>query len=443
MLPKEIKKEDLNLKKSTKKDQKNLMCYKNYCKTGNSLNLELNNNELSKDELSNLAVQERSEKIKYKMGKHLLNNKDASISLKNIVKRYWKKILLIFIAAFIFNAGIQVFLNRAETIPSGVTGIPTLLQYSFPVIKPYFALIYLACNIPLFLIFGWRIKRSFVILTLCFMVCQIITNFFFTSKIISESINEFITFTDSYKPYTNWSDIIYSIVGALFIAFGISLSWKAGGSTGGTDIIAYYFSMKSKKSVGHILSIIGVCSAILFLFIFSFIKPNYLYEEPVNPFSLLNEEKFKLLNSPSYNGVNLNSDTEIMERFEWLKNKHNHSKIYFGMRELTTFLYILVVNLFIDLIYPKYKKVSLTIISSDPQKILAYFKLINYWHSYRIERYKSGYTNKQSVKIETVMLLLETPNILYDLKLIDSNIWISISTINKVIGKFNTEFVEH
>ncbi|MCU9937176.1 YitT family protein [Mycoplasmopsis felis] len=121
---------------------------------------------------------------------------------------------------------IQVFLNRAETIPSGVTGIPTLLQYSFPVIKPYFALIYLACNIPLFLIFGWRIKRSFVILTLCFMVCQIITNFFFTSKIISESMNEFITFTDSYKPYTNWSDIIYSIVGALFIAFGISLSWK-------------------------------------------------------------------------------------------------------------------------------------------------------------------------------------------------------------------------
>ncbi|UWV79618.1 YitT family protein [Mycoplasmopsis felis] len=109
-------------------------------------------------------------------------------------------------------------------------------------------------------------------MTLCFMVCQIITNFFFTSKIISQSINEFITFTDSYKPYTNWSDIIYSIVGALFIAFGISLSWKAGGSTGGTDIIAYYFSMKSKKSIGHILSIIGVCSAILFLFIFSFIK---------------------------------------------------------------------------------------------------------------------------------------------------------------------------
>ncbi|UWV78821.1 hypothetical protein NWE59_01785 [Mycoplasmopsis felis] len=85
------------------------MCYKNYCKTGNSLNLELNNNELSKDELSNLAVQERSEKIKYKMGKHLLNNKDASISLKNIVKRYWKKILLIFIAAFIFNARFKYF----------------------------------------------------------------------------------------------------------------------------------------------------------------------------------------------------------------------------------------------------------------------------------------------------------------------------------------------
>ncbi|UWW01090.1 hypothetical protein NW064_01555 [Mycoplasmopsis felis] len=35
--------------------------------------------------------------------------------------------------------------------------------------------------------------------------------------------------------------------------------------------------MKSKKSVGHILSIIGVCSAILFLFIFSFIKAQTIY----------------------------------------------------------------------------------------------------------------------------------------------------------------------
>ncbi|SYV96962.1 Uncharacterised protein, partial [Mycoplasmopsis edwardii] len=49
------------------------------------------------------------------------------------------------------------------------------------------------------------------------------------------------------------------------------------------------------------------------------------------------------------------------------------------MREVSTFFYILVTNIVINILYPKYKKVSLTIVSSNPEKVLAYFKLINYW----------------------------------------------------------------
>ncbi|WAM06880.1 YitT family protein [Mycoplasmopsis cynos] len=54
---------------------------------------------------------------------------------------------------------------------------------------------------------------------------------------------------------------------------------KAGGSTGGTDIIGYYFSTKAKKSVGPVLSIIGFVTAAIFIVIFEFIKPNYLLDK--------------------------------------------------------------------------------------------------------------------------------------------------------------------
>ncbi|QGZ97369.1 hypothetical protein GE118_00945 [Mycoplasma sp. NEAQ87857] len=434
------------------------------------------------NKLDNKNIEETSEIIKYKMGQYLSNNKKAKLTFTLFWKRYGLRLFLLFIAALIFNGGIQMFLSRADTIPSGITGIPTILQYIFPHIRPYFALIYLALNVPLFLIFGWKIKKSFLWLTIAFMIMQIGINFifttnsvqnFFTSKIQLVPIEPYDVREYLYKPpfqdtnaiiinsadkfqesynsgmigristdewnrlvptlqaefHTNksgyellkfildtppskqpiistpealqywyhtgktWPILVYGIIGATLVGSGIALSWKAGGSTGGTDIIAYYFSTKSKKSVGNILSIVAITSAITFLIIYAFVKPNY-------------------------------------------------GHVIIGMREISTFIYILFSTIVVNLLYPKYKKIKLTIISSEPHKIIAYFKLINYWHSYRIVRFKSGYTGKYSYQIETVVLLLESNNLIHDFKLIDPNIWINMTKVNKIIGKFNTQFVE-
>ncbi|TNK92804.1 YitT family protein, partial [Mycoplasmopsis pullorum] len=42
------------------------------------------------------------------------------------------------------------------------------------------------------------------------------------------------------------------------------------------------------------------------------------------------------------------------------ENVYTSKYIYFGMRELSTFFYILVNNLVLGIIYPKYKKVKLS-----------------------------------------------------------------------------------
>ncbi|TNK92001.1 YitT family protein, partial [Mycoplasmopsis pullorum] len=67
---------------------------------------------------------------------------------------------------------------------------------------------------------------------------------------------------------------------------------------------------------------------------------------------------------------------------------------------------------------------------------------INYWHGYQVTTLKSGYTGKDVYKVETVMLLLETKNIIEDLKKVDSTLFISITPVERVIGNFNTQYVD-
>lgn len=386
-------------------------------------------------------VDAQLELLKYKMGKYLHNCQKGKLSFKEIVQRYWLRVLTLFIAALIFNAGIQIFLKPAETIPSGVTGIPTLIQYIVPTTEAYFALIYLACNIPLFVIFARKIKLSFLALTFTFMLFQILTNLIFTHPVVAEWFKDKIVLTEKYLPYTNWSNLINTVIGASFIGLGIALAWKAGGSTGGTDIIGYYFSTKAKKSIGQVLSILGFITAMIFLIIFAFIKPNYLKEEPLSIKQVMNLSEIDYAQLHDYKGVN-QTLAEVTKRHEIITKNYYESKIYFGMREITTFLYIIVVNLVVNLLYPKYKKVEMTIVSSNPEMVIAYFKLINFWHSYRIEKYISGYTNQEGSKITTVLLALETNNIIDDLKKIDPKVWISVTKVLQISGSFTTDYVE-
>ncbi|QNM93395.1 YitT family protein [Mycoplasma sp. Pen4] len=428
---------------------------KNFDKGSNTISYQNHNEANSQNLISESEIDREIECIKYKMGQYLINNKKVKLTFQQFIKRYWFKVVLIFLAAVAFSFGVQVFLSKSDTIPSGIAGIPTILQYVFPQLSKYFALIYLACNIPLFVIFWRKLKPSFLYLSLLFMFALMLTNLVFTQKAIHQFLFEKISFVhNDYKNFviehadrgfrafegvvidtTNqvlasdiakyikdnestvipeifrtltiervnqliwystgdtWAIVLYGCIGAFFIGIGISLSWKAGGSTGGTDIIAYYFSTKSKKNVANMLATVGFVTAITFLVAYGIIIPNV-------------------------NG-------EI-----------------FGMRELSTFVYLILTNVVINILYPKYKKVKLTIISAEPEKVIAYFKIINYWHSYRLVRFKSGYTGRINYKIETVTLLLESKNIIEDLKTIDPNIWISINSIHNIIGKFNTQYVE-
>ncbi|MGV2393163.1 UNVERIFIED_CONTAM: hypothetical protein O8I53_09475 [Campylobacter lari] len=132
---------------------------------------------------------EFSDLNKFQMGRYVYDtdekNKKDKLVRKRTILLYSKRLFLIFLAAVIFNFGVIAFLNRGDTIPSGLSGFPMLAvliakNYGYVTIDKYFALMFLAVNIPLFLTYGLKEKRSFVLLTLYFMLAQIITNMIFT-----------------------------------------------------------------------------------------------------------------------------------------------------------------------------------------------------------------------------------------------------------------------
>ncbi|VEU78071.1 YitT family protein [Mycoplasmopsis columbinasalis] len=374
---------------------------------------------------------------KTKIGKYAFsktNRHDKNVKKERILL-YARRIFFIFISAILFNFGVLAFLQKSDTIPSGISGIPSLIVFllnrSNPEISKFFALMYLAANIPLFAIFGFKVKRSFVVLSVLFMIFQIAVNAVLTIKEVETWVNHTFSVSpgweqmisvevqpnvfQNYENPNTWPIFMNGIIGSALIGISIAIAWKNGGSTGGTDIIAYYFSTKKKKSVSFVLMIVSFLTSAIFLILFSALHPHTA--------------------SLAVEFTNVNGKISPV-----YKVTNNHA--VFGMREIMTIFYIFIVNFLVSFIYPKYKKVDIEIFTADPKKILNYLKAINYWHAYTVYTAQSGYTGNPVYKVETTSLLLESKSLIKDLQWIDKSAWIKIKPVVKVNGSFSTEYVE-
>ncbi|WP_033161329.1 YitT family protein [[Mycoplasma] collis] len=319
------------------------------------------------------------------------------------------KILMIFISAFLFAFAINIILAKSKTIPTGLTSLPTIIVYIVPETKPYFGLMFFGFNIPLIIIFWNKIKKKIIYLSILWIFFQNIFNLIFT--LIPELTNwlndhfsvskEFdeMGVDEALRQNKNiWPIIYYTFIGSTIVGLSLGIAWKQGATSGGTDFISYYYSRKKQKSVNKVIMLIS-----LLIFVFSFIL-------------LIIFTKIDL------------GDTKIYK--------------FFGIQAFSTITYIFVNSYFLNIIYPKYKKVEIDIYTTEPVKIIDYFKKINYWHSYNLWTGFSGYTGKKIYKIKTICLYLESNWLLSEIYKIDSKIWVSFKNIQKIKGNFNTSRVD-
>lgn len=140
--------------------------------------------------------------------------------------------LAIVFSAFLSSFAVKVFVQRANLVSSGITGIVILIQKEFLAlfnINISFGLFYFLINALILSFVFKRLGKKFVILSFLHVILtsvfvEIIPNVYLTKDVL-----------------------LLSVFGGLVNGLGISIALKAGGSSGGTDFVAVYYSTVKNK----------------------------------------------------------------------------------------------------------------------------------------------------------------------------------------------------
>ncbi|MDP4179969.1 MAG: YitT family protein [Bacillota bacterium] len=172
----------------------------------------------------------------------------------------WKAYLLIVVGSFLTAASINVFMVPYKIAPGGVSGIATVIYYISNE-KLSVGIIMLMLNVPLFALGFKFIGRKFIVRT-------------FVSTILLS------VFIDTLEPYTRYfvenylvklehspsvpDLLLYSIFGGFIMGAGLGLVFRAGATTGGSDLAARVVNhFVPNLTMGQIIMIIDT-SVIIF-----------------------------------------------------------------------------------------------------------------------------------------------------------------------------------
>ena len=162
--------------------------------------------------------------VKKNLDKHHLDQEKDDREKKHMNRTILRALFLITIGTLIYSAGISLLIDPNDLAPGGVSGISIMLSRFTPIPTGTWILI---INIPL-LVFGWwKLGRKFIIKT-CY--ATVMTSLF--TNLLS-----------TIPPVTN--DLICAVVlGGIAVGTGIGLVFRAGGTTGGMDIIVKLLRLK-------------------------------------------------------------------------------------------------------------------------------------------------------------------------------------------------------
>lgn len=149
-------------------------------------------------------------------------------------KRSFKKRIFHFImmtlGAMLYGLAISMFLDPNNLAPGGVSGIAIILNRLIPVET---GTIFFVLNIPIMILGFWKFGGKFIVSTLyCIFVTSVSTNIFteITGKLAT---NEIIASNGAVTD----DPLLASIAGGALVAIALSVVFKAGATTGGTDVI--------------------------------------------------------------------------------------------------------------------------------------------------------------------------------------------------------------
>ncbi|MDE7224027.1 MAG: YitT family protein, partial [Acetatifactor sp.] len=162
---------------------------------------------------------------------------------KKSVRQTIRDYLLITVSCIIYSAAVSLFLDPNSLAPGGVTGIAIILNRLIPVET---GTLILLINIPILLLGAWKFGIRFSLSTIYSTVLiSLFTNLFACVEVVTRD------------------PLLASLAGSTLTAIGIGGVFKAGATTGGTDIVVKILRVKMPhlKTGGLFLAIDAVIVA--------------------------------------------------------------------------------------------------------------------------------------------------------------------------------------
>lgn len=300
---------------------------------------------------------------------------------------YSYSLLFCVASAFVFSFGFSTFVkgtgdNSLTIITGGVSGISQIVNLIFSLCNInidsnlLYSIAYFVINIPI-IIFAFKfIGVRFAIFTLI--------NVFFTSIFTSVLGNaQFIKDIATNDLIQN-STIARALFAGICTGFHSGLAFKGLFSTGGMDVISYYFSIKTNSNTGKyaiaINAVIVICYSLL-------------------------------------------SMVDLKDRW---------SDAFVIMLFAT--LYLVVVTLIIDMINVRNKKVRIQIITEIEK--MTNVLIANFPHSSTVINGVGAYSKKHKFVIIMVVSSSEARKVVRLIQNVDPYAFVEVSPLNQVYGKF-------
>ena len=152
------------------------------------------------------------------------------VSVKKVLSAYAAIIAVAVLMAFNY----QLFIVENNYAPAGISGIATMIQYKTGFSIGYFQLI---LSVPLCLMAVFIVSKKYAARTFCFSLVNSVTYLLLDKIDIS-----------AYKYYANGQNLIFPvIISGTISGFIYSVLFSFHSSTGGTDVISKFLSVKKPE----------------------------------------------------------------------------------------------------------------------------------------------------------------------------------------------------
>lgn len=169
------------------------------------------------------------------------------------VKIFCKNALTLTVGCIIYAIGLGLFLDPNGLCPAGVSGLALVVNHWIEYIHGSTPLstgtIIVLLNVPIMAVGIWRLGWRFFFSTIVATVL---------SSALIDLLQAF------FAPFTN-EPLLASILGGAFMSFGMGMVFRAGATTGGTDVIVRVLRTKYKHiKTGQLFWIIDGTVVVIF-----------------------------------------------------------------------------------------------------------------------------------------------------------------------------------